>query len=71
MNQINIYQKLALIQKQLKGIKKGTYNSFQKYYYFTETQALRGIKPLLEQHKLTLTFSDNPESCVIEKGEKE
>ncbi|CAG8710034.1 3088_t:CDS:2, partial [Racocetra fulgida] len=64
MNQINIYQKLALIQKQLKGIKKGTYNSFQKYYYFTETQALRGIKPLLEQHKLTLTFSDNPESSL-------
>jgi hypothetical protein len=71
MNQNNIYQKLALIQKQLKGIKKRNYNSFQKYYYFTESQAIQGIKPLLEQYKLSLTFSDNPSNCVIEKGEKE
>ena len=67
----NLYHKLALIQSQLSGIKKGAYNAFQKYYYFTESQALLTLKPLFSQQKLALTFSDSPQSFELEKGEKE
>ena len=54
----NIYQKLHLLQSQTGQISRTELNKFQNYRYFTEQQALNILKPLLTEHKLTLTFSD-------------
>ena len=66
----NIYQKLLQIQAQTGSISKGELNKYQNYKYFTEQQALNILKPLLSQHKLTLTFSDT-DTFTQEKTEKE
>jgi len=66
----NIYQKLLQIQAQTGSISKGELNKYQNYKYFTEQQALNILKPLLSQHKLTLTFSDT-NTFTQEKTEKE
>ncbi|CAH1760109.1 8234_t:CDS:2 [Entrophospora sp. SA101] len=55
-------QKHALKPKEVKRAKTGAIsktetNTFQKYKYFTEQQALNILKPLLNEHKLTLTFT--------------
>ena len=77
---VNIYQKLAQIQSQTGAISKTELNKFQNYRYFTEQQALNILKPLLTEHKLTLTFSDiyEPNGCeeskaefIQQKGEKD
>ena len=68
---LNIYQKLQAIQAQTGQISKTETNTFQKYKYFTEQQALNILKPLLNEHKLTLTFSDNLNHFTREKPEKE
>ena len=68
---VNIYQKLAQIQSQTRAISKSELNKFQNYRYFTEQQALNILKPLLTEHKLTLTFSDQTASFTREKTEKD
>jgi hypothetical protein len=55
---LNIYQRLQAIQSQTAKITKSEENKFGKYKYFTEKQALDILKPLLDNQKLTLTFSD-------------
>ena len=55
---VNIYQKLQAVQAQTGKISRTELNKFQNYKYFTEQQALNILKPLLAEHKLTLTFSD-------------
>ena len=54
----NLYQKLQAIQSQTGQISKAELNKYQNYRYFTERQALNILKPLLNEHKLTLTFDD-------------
>ncbi len=68
---LNIYQKLQQIQAQTGAISKTELNKFQNYRYFTEQQALNILKPLLAEHKLTLTFSDNLNHFTREKTEKD
>ncbi|KLL03668.1 MAG: single-stranded DNA-binding protein [Mycoplasmataceae bacterium CE_OT135] len=68
---VNLYQKLQSIQSQTGQISKSETNKFQNYKYFTEQQALNILKPLLDTHKLTLTFSDDPNQITTEKPEKE
>jgi len=68
---LNIYQKLQQIQTQTGSISRTELNKFQNYRYFTEQQALKILKPLLAEHKLTLTFSDNPTDFQQTKPEKE
>ena len=67
MNQNNIYQKLALIQGEIGKIRKTELNKFQNYKFFTEFQALTILKPLLGEHKLTLTLDDNNEPLKVEE----
>jgi hypothetical protein len=72
MNQPNIYQKLHLIQAQIKGLEKTEENKFQKYKYVNEYEILTVLKPLLEQQKLLLLFSDvETNEFVKEKLERE
>ena len=71
MNQISIYQKLALIQEKVKEARKDKTNAFQKYKYFDEYVILTTIKPHLKEQKLTLTFDDVPTDFNVEKTEKE
>ncbi|CAH1759192.1 7939_t:CDS:1 [Entrophospora sp. SA101] len=68
---LNLYQKLHQIQSQTGAISKSELNKFGKYKYFTEYQALEILKPLLDTHKLTLTFSDSPGEFTSERTEKE
>ena len=68
---VNIYQKLHLLQSQTGQISRTELNKFQNYRYFTEQQALNILKPLLTEHKLSLTFSDQTASFTREKPEKE
>ena len=67
----NIYQKLQSIQAKTGAISKTELNKFQNYRYFTEPQALNILKPLLAEHKLTLTFSDDLNHFTREKPEKD
>jgi hypothetical protein len=67
----NIYQKLQSIQSQTGVISKTEFNKFGSYRYFTEQQALSVLKPLLKENKLTLTFSDGPQTAHAEKNDKE
>ena len=73
MNQLtnNIYQKLATIQGKIKELDRAKENKFQKYFYFTEQQAIKQLKPLLEQERLVLAFSDSHEHFSYEKQEKD
>lgn len=70
-SELNLYQKLHLLQSQTGQISKTELNKFQNYKYFTEQQTLNILKPLLTEQKLTLTFSDNPTVFTKEKPEKE
>jgi hypothetical protein len=67
----NIYQKLQQIQAKTGQITKAEENKFGKYKYFTEQQALNILKPLLNEHNLTLTFADDPTQISTEKTEKD
>jgi len=58
-NSPTISAKIIAIQNDIKGIVKLSYNSFQKYYYFTELQILNLLKPLLQKHQLALMASDD------------
>lgn len=54
---MGIYEKLTLIQNELKA-PKNSYNSFGKYKYRSCEDILEGLKPVLKKHKATLTLSD-------------
>ena len=68
---LNIYQKLQAIQAKTGAISKTETNTYGKYKYFTEQQALNLLKPLLTERNLTLTFSDDPQAAHAEKNDKE
>jgi len=57
---LNVYGKLASIQKELKA-PKNQYNSFGKYHYRSCEDILEGVKPLLSKYKATLFISDSLE----------
>ena len=59
---MNIYEKLVDIQGRLEA-PKNQYNSFGKYKYRNCEDILEAVKPLLVEHKLVLTISDNVE-CI-------
>lgn len=52
-----IYEKLLAIQCSLKA-PKNQYNSFGKYHYRNCEDILEAVKPLLREHGLLLTLSD-------------
>ena len=54
---MQIYTKLAIIQKKLK-CEKSQYNSFGKYKYRSCEDSLKAVKPLLDETKTVLTLSD-------------
>ncbi len=58
---MNIYEKLVDIQGRLKA-PKNQYNSFGKYKYRNCEDILEAVKPLLVEHKLVLTISDDVQS---------
>mgnify|MGYP005988238015 CR=1 FL=1 len=55
---MNIYEKLVSIQGRLKA-PKNQYNNFGKYKYRNCEDILEAVKPLLVEHKVTVTISDN------------
>lgn len=54
---MNVYQQLALVQKELKA-PKNQYNSFGKYNYRSCEDILTAAKPLCIEYGLVLTISD-------------
>jgi len=54
----NIYEKLTLVQSQLKA-PKGQFNKFGNFNYRSLEDIVESLKPLLVHHKLTLIMSDN------------
>ncbi|CAJ0840988.1 6109_t:CDS:2, partial [Entrophospora sp. SA101] len=71
---MNIYQKIFAIQQDPKMAKlvRTELNKFQNYRYFTESQILAKLRPLLKEQGLILLFSDNKEQGFAhEKTEKE
>ena len=70
-NTNNIYQKLHTIQSRINHLTKTEENKFQHYKYVSEYEILKALKPLLDETKLILLFSDAKEGFVKEKIEKE
>lgn len=62
---MNIYEKLAEIQHELKA-PKGQYNSFGKYKYRSCEDILEAVKPICYKHKAVLTLTDD----VIAVGDR-
>ena len=62
---MNIYEKLQIIQTELKA-PKNQYNSFGKYKYRSCEDVQEGVKPLLAKTKTALTLSDE----IIVIGER-
>ncbi|CAG8807572.1 8901_t:CDS:2, partial [Dentiscutata erythropus] len=58
-NDLNIHQKLHLIQSQIKELIRTEENKFQKYKFFNELQVLNLLKPLLEKYHLIILLSDD------------
>jgi len=72
MNELNIYQKLQLVQQTIGQLKKDQLNKFQNYKYVSEYDILRTLRPLLAEQSLLLTFSDETSSeLLFNKQEKE
>lgn len=63
MPEMNIKQKLMLIQAELKA-PKNLYNSFGKYHYRNAEGICEAVKPLLKKYKAALTISDE----IVEVG---
>ena len=55
---MNIYEKLNLVQSQLKA-PKGQYNSFGNFKYRSLEDIVEAAKPLLMNQRLGLTISDS------------
>jgi hypothetical protein len=69
---LNIYQKLQIIQSQIKELVRTEENKFQKYFFFNELQILQLIKPLLKANNLVILLSDDTSQPFIhEKDGKE
>jgi len=58
---MNLYEKLVNIQGRLKA-PKNQRNNFGKYNYRSCEDILEAVKPLLLEHKLVLTITDNIET---------
>ena len=54
---LNIYEKLRIVQTELKA-PKGQYNAFGKYAYRSCEDILEALKPSLDKVRLVLTISD-------------
>lgn len=54
---MNIYEKLAAVQQELKA-PKDKYNSFGEYHYRSAEGILEAVKPLLAANKATIVISD-------------
>ncbi|CAG8794969.1 3467_t:CDS:2, partial [Dentiscutata erythropus] len=65
----NLYQKLQLIQSEIKELIRTEENKFQKYKFFNELQVLKLLRPLLEKYKLTLLLSDDTSQPLIHEKE--
>ena len=65
MEELNIYDKLILIQQELK-CNKGQYNSFGKYKYRSCEDILESVKPLLQKHNLVILLGDD----IVYVGER-
>jgi len=70
-NTNNIYTKLHQIQSKINHLTKTEENKFQHYKYVSEYEILKALKPLLDETKLILLFSDAKEGFVKEKIEKD
>lgn len=57
---MNIYEKLLMVQSELKA-PKDQYNSFGKYAYRSAEDIVEAAKPLCKKHGLLLTLSDTVE----------
>lgn len=55
--EMNIYEKLSNIQKELK-CNKSQYNKFGNYYYRSCEDILESVKPLCHKYRLTLVIND-------------
>ena len=62
---MNVYEKLAIVQKTLKA-PKSQYNNFGKYNYRSCEDILEAAKPLCIEHGLVLTISDE----IMQVGER-
>lgn len=63
--ELNVYQKLAIVQSELKA-PKSCYNSFGKYNYRNCEDILSAARPLCNSNGLTLTLND--EVVMINEG---
>lgn len=54
---MNIYEKLSIVQSELKA-KKGRYNDYSNFYYRSAEDILEAVKPVLKEHGLTQVLSD-------------
>ncbi|KLL02918.1 MAG: single-stranded DNA-binding protein [Mycoplasmataceae bacterium RV_VA103A] len=61
----NLYQKLTLIQSEIKELIRTEENKGQKYKFFNELQVLNLLKPLLEKYQLTILVSDTEDKELI------
>jgi hypothetical protein len=62
----NIHQKLQIIQNKIGQLAKIEENKFQHYKYVVEYDIFRTLKPLLNDQKILLTFSD---AVIMDKKE--
>jgi len=62
MTEPTIYEKLALIQSELKA-PKSQYNKFGNYYYRSCEDILEAVKPICKKNKVTLVIGDEIE-CI-------
>jgi hypothetical protein len=69
LKELSLPAKILQIQDESSQIGRLAYNSFQKYYYFTESQVLTILKPLLKKHNLTLLISDDPSQPLLHERE--
>lgn len=51
-----LHSKLASIQSRLNTVQKTGVNSSQNYSYMTESDALRAVRPLLAEYKLSMVI---------------
>ena len=56
--ELNIYQKLTLVQTELKA-PKAQWNDFSKFNYRSAEDSLEAVKPLNHKYGLNLTMSDD------------
>lgn len=62
---MNIYEKLSYVQSKLVA-PKNQFNKFGNYKYRSCEDILTAVKPLLEEHKLSLTLTDN----IVQIGDR-